>query len=56
MTSISKIYWRAIKAGTREFAKIPDTVKDDVRTLAKTDLENGVIDEEQYAALLGENA
>ena len=53
--AIAYSYWRSIKRGTREFAKIPDNVKDDVRYLAKQEVVNGDINEEDYAKYIGED-
>lgn len=52
--AIAHSYWRRIKAGTRTFESVPDSVKDDVRTLAQTDVENGVITPEEYKDYIGE--
>ena len=52
--AIAHSYWRRIKAGSRTFDSVPDSVKDDVRTLAKMEVEDGVITEDVYEALIGE--
>ena len=52
--AIAHSYWRSIKRGTRTFECIPDSVKDDVRTLAKADVVDGVITPEQYEQYIGE--
>ena len=52
--AIAHSYWRSIKRGTRTFESIPESVKDDVRTLAKTDVQEGVITAEQYEQYIGE--
>lgn len=52
--AIAHSYWRSIKRGTRTFDSVPDSIKDDVRTLAKTDVQNGVITEEEYKQYIGE--
>lgn len=52
--AIAHSYWRSIKRGTRTFDSAPDSVKDDVRTLAQTDVENGVITEDDYKSYIGE--
>ena len=52
--AISHSYWRSIKRGTRTFESITDSVKDDVRTLAKADVQEGVISAEQYEQYIGE--
>ena len=51
--AIAHSYWRSIKRGTRTFESIPDSVKDDVRTLAKADVQEGVITPEQYEQYIG---
>ena len=51
--AIAHSYWRSIKRG-RAFESIKDEVKDDVRTLAKLDVENGVITAEEYKTFIGE--
>lgn len=52
--AIAHSYWRSIKRGTRTFDSVPAHVQDDVRTLAQTDVENGVITEEEYKQYIGE--
>ena len=52
--AIAHSYWRSIKRGTRTFENIPDSVKDDVRTLARADVQDGVITTEQYEQYIGE--
>lgn len=52
--AIAHSYWRSIKRGSRTFESIPDSVKDDVRTLAKADVAEGVISTEQYEQYIGE--
>lgn len=52
--AIAYSYWRRIKAGARTFDQTPDELKDDVRTLAQEDVENGVISEADYERLIGE--
>lgn len=54
MKAIAHAYWRLIKRGVRTYESIPSTVKEDVKTLAKTDVENGVISAEDYADYIGE--
>ena len=53
--AIAHSYWRRIKRGTRTFESIPDSVKDDVRTLANADVHEGVISAEQYEQYIGEH-
>ena len=52
--AIAHSYWRSIKRGTRTFDSVPASVQDDVRTLAQTDVENGVITAEEYKQYIGE--
>ena len=52
--AIAHSYWRSIKRGTRTFGGIPASVKEDVRTLAKADVQEGVITAEQYEQYIGE--
>ena len=52
--AIAHSYWRRIKDGARTFESIPVSVKDDVRTLAKTDVQNDVITPEEYKHFIGE--
>lgn len=54
MKAIAHSYWRLIKSGKRTFESVKAEVKEDVRTLAKTDVENGVITAEEYYAYIGE--
>ena len=53
--AIAYSYWRSIKRGNRTFGSIPDSVKDDVRTLAQADVQNGVITPEQYKQYISTN-
>ena len=53
--AIAHSYWRSIKRGVRTFESIPDSVKDDVRTLAQTDVQNGVITADDYKGYIGED-
>ena len=52
--AIAHSYWRSIKRGTRTFESIPASVTADVRTLAKADVQEGVISAEQYEQYIGE--
>lgn len=52
--AIAHSYWRSIKRSARAFENIPDSVKDDVRTLAQADVQEGVITIEQYEQYIGE--
>lgn len=51
---IAKSYWRLIKAGRKDYDTVPDSVKEDVLTLARQDVEAGEITPEQYNELTGE--
>ena len=53
--AIAHSYWRSIKRGVRTFESIPDSVKDDVRTLAQTDVQNSVITSDEYRNYIGED-
>ena len=53
--AIAYSYWRSIKRGNRTFGSIPDSVKNDVRTLAQADVQNGVITPEQYKQYISTN-
>lgn len=55
ISAIAKIYWRTIKRGTRTYDSVKDEiVKADVKYLAKQDVANGEITEEQYLEITGE--
>lgn len=52
--AIAHSYWRRVKAGARTFESVPASVREDVRTLAQTDVENGEITTEDYKNYIGE--
>lgn len=52
--AIAHSYWRRVKAGARTFESVPASVREDVRTLAQTDVENGEITAEDYKNYIGE--
>ena len=52
---IAHSYWRSIKRGNRTFESIPESVKEDVRTLAQADVAEGVITPEEYKNYIGED-
>ena len=52
--AIAHSYWRSIKRGSRTFESIPDSVKADVRALARADVENYVITIMDYEQYIGE--
>ena len=59
---IAHSYWRAIQRGSRTFESIANvkekagypTMQEQVRHLAQTDVQNGVISEEEYKQYIGE--
>lgn len=53
--AIAHSYWRTIKRGTRTFDSVPESVQDDVRDLAMSDVQNGVITPEEYKDFIGED-
>ena len=55
MSAIAKSYWRSIQRGARTFEDVHDSVKDEVRALARADVEAGVLGREEYQALIGED-
>lgn len=52
--AIAHSYWRSIQRGSRSFAGVPESVKEDVKTLAQTDVTKGVITPEEYEYYIGE--
>ena len=53
---MAKIYWRRIKAGTRFFADVPkESLKEEIKELAKQDVADGEITPERYKKLIGED-
>lgn len=55
MNPIAYSYWRRIKDGARTYASVLESVKTDVKTLAKQDVVNGVITADRYKELIGED-
>lgn len=51
---MAKIYWRTIKRGTRTFEDCPKNLQDEIKELAKQDVLDGVITEEEYQKYIGE--
>lgn len=51
---MAKIWWKKIKKGDVLFVECPNVLKAQVITLAKADVINGTITEEQYEELIGE--
>lgn len=52
--AIAYSYWRRIKDKARDFAAVPPAVREDVRLLARRDVEDGGISAERYAELIGD--
>jgi hypothetical protein len=52
---MAKIYWRSIQRGARDFADIPESMKDAVKALAMADVVAGEITAEQYKEFIGED-
>ena len=52
--TIAKSYWRSIKRGTKTFEQVPEALKEDVKALAREDVESGAITAEQYEQYIGE--
>lgn len=53
---MAKIYWRRIKAGTRFYYNVPtDSLKEEIKLLARQDVISGVISESEYKELIGED-
>ena len=53
MSVIAKVYWRSIKRRTHTFPEVPEKLRNQVKLLAKEDLKNGVITEDEYLELIG---
>lgn len=53
--AIAHSYWRTIKRGKRTFESIPESVKEDVRTLAQSDVAEGEITVDDYKNYMGED-
>lgn len=53
--AIAHSYWRTVKRGKRTFESVPENLKDDVKTLARADVENEVITAEEYKSYIGED-
>lgn len=51
---MAKIYWRTIKRGTRKFSDIPANLKEEVKEIAKQEVKQNIITEQQYSRLIGE--
>lgn len=54
MKAIAHSYWRSIKRGVRLFSDVPASVAEDVKALARAEVENGTIRAAEYAAYIGE--
>lgn len=53
--AIAHSYWRTIKRGARTFESVHESVKEDVRTLAKSDVAEGEITADDYKNYIGED-
>ena len=61
--AIAHSYWRLIKSGKRTFESLAKvsaksgypTMQEQVKYLAKTDVQNGTITEEEYKQYIGED-
>ena len=51
---IAHSYWRRIKDGARTYDSVPASVKEDVKTLARQDVADGIITAEEYEKYIGE--
>ena len=51
---IAQSYWRLIKKGRKTYDGLDDTMKVLVKDLAKADVVDGVITEEEYEKYIGE--
>ena len=52
---MAKIWHNRILAGTRTYEEVPNTWKAQVKALFRKDVEDGVITEEQYEEIIGED-
>ena len=52
--AIAHSYWRSIKRVRAPSKALLDPVKEDVRTLARADVADGVITQEEYQQYIGE--
>ena len=53
--AIAHSYWRSIKRGARTFDGVLDPVKEDVRTLARADVADGIITQEGISSTLAKS-
>ena len=51
--AIAHSYWRSIKRGNRTFSHVPVEMQNDVRTLARTEVESGLINAKEYERYIG---
>ena len=51
---VAASYWRKIKSGERTFDSVPTSKKEQVKILAKEDVQNGVITSNEYEQFIGE--
>lgn len=54
LVPIAQAYWRLIKKGRKTYESLNDTMKELVKELAKADVVDGVITEEEYEKYIGE--
>ena len=54
ISAIASSYWRQIKKGNRTFESVPVQQKENVRILAASDVQNGIITAEEYEQYIGE--
>ncbi len=54
LVPIAQSYWRLIKRGKKTYESLNDTMKELVKELAKADVVDGVITEEEYEKYIGE--
>ena len=50
---MAKIYWNSIKRG-RDFASIPEHMKDAVKAIAAQEVADGILSAEDYEKFIGE--
>lgn len=52
--AIAHSYWRRVRDGARAFGSLPASVREDVRTLAREDVQAGRLSPERFEQLTGE--
>lgn len=53
ISAIAQAYWRKVKSGERTYESVPAVKADEVLELAKTDVANGVITEDDFKNRIG---